>query len=87
MTCPMDPTPIGWLLGLLAPLPVVGAVGSKPGMVLGIVTGGFLSVIALWAAPTLGIDSRGALVFLVPSAFVFGFLLVGGAIAVRQTLL
>jgi len=85
---PVEPTALEWLAGLLvASLPVVGAVGSKPGMVLGVVTGIFLSVIALWAAPILGIDSRGTLVFLVPSAFVLGFLLVGGAIAIRQTLL
>lgn len=85
---PIESAALGWLAGLLlAPLPVVGAVGSKPGMVLGVVTGIFLSVIAFLAAPALGIDGVGVLVLVVPSAFVLGFLLVGGAIAVRQTLL
>lgn len=80
------PIPASAAGAALAVLPAVARAGSKPGMVLGLVTGVLLSVLAVALASAVGVGDPGVLVVAVPAAFVLGFLLVGGAVALGRGL-
>jgi len=82
---PIDPTTVPFSLLSLV-VPVTAGVKSKPAMVLGTVTGVFLSLLTVAAGSSLGV-TFGTLVVAVPGAFVAGFLLVGAGIAIRRQLL
>lgn len=79
----LDPQLVGFPVGLVILMSVIGAIKANPGMTLGLIVGLFLAVLAIGVSVAVGIDEGSIIVLVVTVAFGCGVVLVAIGVAIR----